>query len=74
MSSSHLANSSSFTLVLKTEAQELLWQSSASIAGGMGSSPGQGSKILHAVWPTKIKVKLKLKFISLVAYSEPSKM
>ena len=74
MSSSHLANSSSFTLVLKTEAQELLWQSSASIAGGMGSSPGQGSKILHAVWPKKIKVKLKLKFISLVAYSEPSKM
>ena len=61
-------------LVLKTEAQELLWKSSASIAGGMGLSPGQGTKILHAVWPKKIKAKLKFKFISLVAYSEPSKV
>ena len=64
-------------LVLKTEAQELLWKSSASVAGGMGLSPGQGTrayKILHAVWLKKIKVKLKFKFISLVAYSEPSKV
>lgn len=62
-------------LVLKTEAQELLWKSSASVAGGMGLSPGQGTrayKILHAVWLKKIK--LKFKFISLVAYSEPSKV
>lgn len=34
----------------------------------------QCTKILYAVWPKKIKVKLKLKFISFVAYSEPSKM